>query len=118
MLVELQALLPKGHPVYVLFDSWYASAKLIKFCRQLGWHVICALKFNRRIDKKRIDQHDLALKHSITSAYTECGRPKTTGSSVLRALCPRAARGGARHGLRPHFQTAPRRQTPEVLCLH
>jgi Transposase DDE domain len=63
MLVELQALLPKGYPVYVLFDSWYASAKLIKFCRRQGWHVICAIKSNRRIDKKRIDQHDLALKH-------------------------------------------------------
>ena len=33
MLVELAALLPKGHKVYVLFDSWYASKKLIKFCR-------------------------------------------------------------------------------------
>lgn len=63
MLVELQALLPTGYPVYVLFDSWYASAKLIKFCRRHGWHVICALKSNRRIDKKRIDHHDLALKH-------------------------------------------------------
>lgn len=63
MLVELQALLPKGYPVYVLFDSWYASAKLIKFCRRQGWHVICALKSNRRVDKTRIDHHDLALKH-------------------------------------------------------
>jgi hypothetical protein len=63
MLLELQALLPKGYPVYVLFDSWYASAKLIKFCRRQGWHVICAIKSNRRIDKKRIDQHDLTLKH-------------------------------------------------------
>ena len=63
MLAELLALLPKGYPVYVLFDSWYASAKLIKFCRRQGWHVICAIKSNRRIDKKRIDHHDLALKH-------------------------------------------------------
>lgn len=63
MLVELFALLPKEYPIYVLFDSWYASAKLIKFCRRKGWHVICAIKSNRRIDKKRIDHHDLALKH-------------------------------------------------------
>jgi hypothetical protein len=34
MLAELAELLPKGYPVYVLFDSWYASAKLIKFCRR------------------------------------------------------------------------------------
>ncbi len=63
MLTELAELLPRGHRVYVLFDSWYASAKLIKFCRRQRWHVICAVKANRRIEKKRIDHHDLALKH-------------------------------------------------------
>lgn len=63
MLSELAQRLPKGYQVYVLFDSWYASAKLIKFCRRQGWQVICALKYNRRIDKKRIDCHDQTLKH-------------------------------------------------------
>lgn len=63
MLTELAELLPPGYHVYVLFDSWYASAKLIKFCRRQGWHVICALKHNRLIDKKRVDYHDQALKH-------------------------------------------------------
>lgn len=52
ILNELAHLLPKEVPVYVLFDSWYASAKLIKLCRQRGWHVICALKHNRIISKK------------------------------------------------------------------
>jgi len=63
MLVELTELLPKGHKIYVLFDSWYSSAKLIKFCRRQKWHVICAIKSNRRIDKVRVDQHNLALRH-------------------------------------------------------
>ncbi len=63
MLVELDSLLPKGHKVYGLFDSWYASKKLIKFCRRQKWHVICAIKSNRRIDKVRVDQHNLALRH-------------------------------------------------------
>lgn len=63
MLVELETLLPKGHKVYVLFDSWYASQKLIKFCRRQKWQVICAIKSNRRIDKMRVDQHNLALRH-------------------------------------------------------
>ena len=63
MLVDLDALLPNGHKVYVLFNSWYASKKLIKFCRKQNWHVICAIKSNRRIDKVRVDQHNLALKH-------------------------------------------------------
>jgi len=51
ILKELAALLPKEQPVYVLFDSWYASKKLIKLCRQLGYHVICALKHNRKFKK-------------------------------------------------------------------
>lgn len=63
MLVELETLLPKGHKVYVLFDSWYASNKLIKFCRRQQWHVICAIKSNRLIDKVRVDKHNLALRH-------------------------------------------------------
>jgi len=63
MLVELDTLLPKGHKVYLLFDSWYASKKLIKFCRRQKWHVICAIKANRRIDKVRVDRHNLALRH-------------------------------------------------------
>ena len=57
----------QGHQVYVLFDSWYASAKLIKFCRRQRWHVICAVKSNRRIEKKRIDHYNQALKHKPTS---------------------------------------------------
>jgi len=51
MLVELAQLLPKGLAVYVVFDSWYASKRLIKFCRRQNWQVICAIKSNRRIDK-------------------------------------------------------------------
>ena len=67
MLAELAELLPQGHRVYVLFDSWYASAKLIKFCRRQRWQVICAIKSNRRIEKKRIDQHDQRSSTSLTS---------------------------------------------------
>jgi transposase len=63
LLVELRTLLPKDYPVYVLFDSWYASAKLINFCRRQKWQVICAIKSNRRIEKQRVDRHNLALKH-------------------------------------------------------
>ncbi|MEI7846708.1 MAG: hypothetical protein WCK35_12985 [Chloroflexota bacterium] len=55
MLVELTELLPKGHKVYALFDSWYSSEKLIKFCWRQKWHVICAIKSNRRINKVRVD---------------------------------------------------------------
>jgi hypothetical protein len=63
MLSELADWLPKDFQVYVLFDSWYASAKLIKFCRRQGWHVICALKSNRGLDRKALYRHDQALRH-------------------------------------------------------
>jgi hypothetical protein len=63
MLVSLQDLLPKGWPVYVIFDSWYASAQLIKFVRRQGWHVICALKYNRKLDGIRLDIHARTLRH-------------------------------------------------------
>jgi len=63
MLLELEELLPAGSQVYVLFDSWYASAKLINFCLRRRWHVICALKSNRKIEKQRIDRLDQTLKH-------------------------------------------------------
>lgn len=63
MLNELNALLPAGFKVYVLFDSWYASNKLIKFCRRNGWHVICAIKSNRKFDDKNLSQWNKAFKH-------------------------------------------------------
>lgn len=64
MLMELEGLLPADCQVYVLFDSWYASAKLINFClRHKQWHVICAIKSNRKIGKVRVDVHNQTLRH-------------------------------------------------------
>jgi hypothetical protein len=63
MLLELDALLPVGSQVYVLFDSWYASAKLINLCLRKHWQVVCALKSNRKIEKQRIDRYNQTLKH-------------------------------------------------------
>jgi hypothetical protein len=52
MLLELKAVVPKGWKVYVLFDSWYASAKLLKFIRKQGksWYTLCAIKSNRTLN--------------------------------------------------------------------
>jgi hypothetical protein len=63
ILVELAPLLPKGWKVYVQFDSWYASRRLIKFVRRQRWHVTCGLKSNRKLDGKRLDSHAQALRH-------------------------------------------------------
>ena len=65
MLQELQPLLPQTWTVYVVFDSWYASAKLIKFIHRQGKHWFClgAIKSNRNLDGKRLNQWNKDLKH-------------------------------------------------------
>ena len=63
ILEALRPLLPKGWIVYVQFDSWYASEKLIKYVRRQGWHVVCGLKCNRKLNGVRIDQLAYALRH-------------------------------------------------------
>lgn len=49
LLQQVLSLLPKGVPVYVLFDAWYTSAKLLRWIRQQGWHVIAGIKSNRQL---------------------------------------------------------------------
>jgi len=82
MLGELTELLPKGYQVYVLFDSWYASAKLIRFCRRQRWHVICAVKANRRLNHKRMDHHNQSLRNQryqrVTLKALDPSRPPST----------------------------------------
>lgn len=78
MLEELRPLLPAEYSVYVLFDRWYASGKLIKFIRQQGWHVICALKRNRMLNGIRVDQWDQRLRHQ---RYIRVRIPATDGTS-------------------------------------
>ena len=117
MLVEMAAILPKGYPVYVTFDSWYASAKLIKFCRRQGWHVICALKSNRLLNGISVKQHDQAHKHR---RYTRV-RVRAADQSYAVRYFTRSARAYRQHSggsLRDHFKTAPGFSLPEVLLVY
>jgi hypothetical protein len=90
MLVELAELLPKGYQVYVLFDSWYASAKLIKLCRRQRWHVICAVKSNRRLERKRMDHHNQSLRHK---RYERVTLPALDPSRPPSTYCVRSVQG-------------------------
>lgn len=63
MLEQLRPLLPQGWKVMVQFDSWYASARLIKYCRRHHWQVTCGLKSNRLLNDKRVDKHAQELRH-------------------------------------------------------
>jgi hypothetical protein len=63
MLEELKEYVPEGWQVFVLFDRWYASAKLIGYIRRQGWHVICAIKSNRKLDGTKLQQWPQRLRN-------------------------------------------------------
>lgn len=86
MLAELASLIPAGYPVYVLFDSWYASAKLIKWCRRRRWHVICALKSNRRLNGVQVRDHHQRLKHQRYQRVTLAAADGRSHTYLVRAL--------------------------------
>ena len=58
MLDQVASYLPANVRTYVLFDSWYTSAKLVQRIRQRGWHVIAGLKSNRKVSGQKLtDRH-------------------------------------------------------------
>lgn len=63
ILEALQPLLPKGWTIYVQFDSWYASERLLKYIHRQGWHAVCGLKSNRKFSGQRLDQFSTTLQH-------------------------------------------------------
>jgi len=63
MFKKIAPLIPRKYQVYVLFDSWYASAKLIKWCQKRKWQVICQLKSNRQLDGLAVKLHHQQGKH-------------------------------------------------------
>ena len=80
ILQQLRPLLPKEWKVVVQFDSWYASARLIKYCRRQSWHVTCGLKCNRLLSDKRVDKHAQELKHKW---YTKVHLTTTDGDKSI-----------------------------------
>jgi len=86
MLDELKSLLPKNYQVYVLFDSWYASAKLIKFCRRQGWHVICAIKSNRILNGKKVREQDQLLRHQRYTKVRVFAADGTSKEYLVRSI--------------------------------
>ena len=79
ILEALRPLLPKGWAIYVQFDSWYASAKLINYIRRQGWHVTCGLKGNRKLNGVRVDHLASALRHR---RYTRVRITATDGNTT------------------------------------
>lgn len=86
MLAEMETLIPDGYPVYVLFDSWYASAKLIKWCRRRDWHVICALKSNRCLNGENVRTHNQHLKHQRYTRVTLTAADNRSRTYLVRQV--------------------------------
>jgi len=80
MLEELKGYIPAGWRVYVLFDRWYASAKLMRYIRRQGWHVICAIKSNRRLEGIKLQQWPQRLRNE---RYTTVRCSAANGGQTL-----------------------------------
>jgi hypothetical protein len=85
-LAELQPLLPSAFQVYVLFDSWYASNRVRKFCRRQGWQVVCAIKSNRQLDDKKLSPWPQALRHQRYQRVQLTATDQRQRTSLVRTL--------------------------------
>jgi hypothetical protein len=63
ILEHCRRLIPTDVAVYVHFDAWYASARLLKYIRRQGWHATCGVRANRTLSGQRLDQRFLAQQH-------------------------------------------------------
>jgi Transposase DDE domain len=79
ILETLRPLLPAGWTVYVQFDSWYASATVLKYVRRQRWHVTCGLKGYRLLNGVRVDHLASALRHR---RYTRVRVTATDGNTT------------------------------------
>jgi len=80
MLEELKQYVPAHWRVYVLFDRWYASAKLIKYIRRQSWQVLCAIKSKRTLNGTKLSQWPQRLRNQ---RYTPVRCSAATGTQSL-----------------------------------
>jgi hypothetical protein len=107
MLEAVRPLLPSDWAVYVQFDNWYASEKLIRYILRQKWHVFCGLKSNRNLDNKPLKEWADAMWHKwyrtvrLTAAdgrvttyrvREHCGRLNGIPKPVCVYLCKRHPR--------------------------
>jgi hypothetical protein len=75
LLEQVRPYLPEGVKVYVLFDSWYTSAKLVRWIRNRNWHVIAGVKSNRKVSCQQGDSPK-ALCQKVSNWHNDFkGRP-------------------------------------------
>jgi hypothetical protein len=89
VLEALRPLLPAGWEVTVQFDSWYASARLLTYIHRQGWHTVCGLKSNRKLNGTRLDQHARALRHQRYTPVTVTATDGKKTTYLVRDLIGR-----------------------------
>src|SRR6516164_309581 len=92
ILEYLRPLLPAGCAVYVQFDSWYASERLLKYVRRQGWHAVCALKSNRKLQGQRLRQFAATLRHKRYTRVRVTAADGHTTTYYVRDAVGRLAR--------------------------
>ena len=101
LLEQVRPYLPEGVTVYVLFDSWYTSAKLVRWIRDRGWHVIAGVKSNRTVSCKETDSSK-ARCQKVSNWHNDFkGRPYERvrvglANGMTRTYCVRALSGRLR----------------------
>jgi len=84
--------LPEGWTVYVQFDSWYASERLLKYIHRQGWHAVCALKSNRKLQGQRLRQFAATLRHKRYTRVRVTAADGHTTTYYVRDAVGRLAR--------------------------
>jgi len=79
ILEDCRKLIPSDVVVYVQFDAWYASARMLNYIRRQGWHATCRVRANRNFNGQRIDQSALAQRHR---RYVRLDIPAADGSQT------------------------------------
>jgi hypothetical protein len=60
--------IPQRMKLTVVFDSWWYSAALIKTCCDLGYHVVCQIKSDKKIS---LDKDKFLQVKSFTKQFAE-----------------------------------------------
>lgn len=86
MLAGLPPLVPAEFRVSVLFESWYASNRLLQCCRRQGWPVMCAIKSNRTLGDQKRSPWPHALRHQRYQRVQLAAADQRLRPYLVRAL--------------------------------
>jgi hypothetical protein len=89
ILEAARQLIPHDVAVYVHFDAWYASARMLKYVRRQGWHATCRVKANRNLSGQTIAQRASAQRHQ---RYVRVDIPAADGSKTTYLVRPLVGR--------------------------